>query len=465
MEVRKLKDELMNANNELFVQNEERAKLAAELINANRELLFQNEEKGKRAAELIIANIELDFQIEERRRRADELIIANKELDFQNEEKRKRAEELIIANRELDFQNREKEKRAAELIIANIELNFQNREKDKRANELIIANEELIFQNQEKEKRAAELVIANTELVFQNEEKEKRAAELIVANKELVFQNGEKEKRASELIIANKELIFQNDEKEKRAAELIIANKELVFQNEEKEKRAQAEAKKDEFFNMVSHELKTPLTNIKAINQLLEKTANQADKSYPFIIKANNSIKRLERLIEDLLDVTKINSGHIDLNISEFNFTNALTQSISSVQQLSGTHEIMLENSINVMYCGDQFRIERVIINLLNNAIKYSPNANFILVRAKVELGEIVVSVEDFGIGIEKEDIDKLFKRFFRVSKTAMQYQGVGLGLYIASEIVKKHNGSFSIESEPGKGSSFCFRLPLNSNR
>jgi signal transduction histidine kinase len=123
----------------------------------------------------------------------------------------------------------------------------------------------------------------------------------------------------------------------------------------------------------------------------------------------------------------------------------------------------MLENSINVFYAGDQFRIERVLINLLNNAIKYSPNANFILVRAKVEAGEIVVSVEDFGIGIEKEDMDQLFKRFFRVSKTAMHYQGVGLGLYIASEIIRKHNGTFFIESEPGEGSSFCFHLPLKA--
>jgi signal transduction histidine kinase len=307
------------------------------------------------------------------------------------------------------------------------------------------------------------LILANIELNFQNEEKDKRANELILANKELIFQNKEKEKRAAELIVANTELVFQNNEKEKRAAELIIANKELVFQNEEREKRAEAEAKKSEFFNMVSHELKTPITNIKAINQILEKTLNKADKNYPFVLKANHSIKRLERLIEDLLDVTKINSGDIDLNIAKFNFTDALTQSISSVQQISPKHEIMLENSINIIYAGDQFRIERVLINLLNNAIKYSPDANIVVVRAKVESDQIMVSVEDFGIGIASEDIDHLFDRFFRVSKTAMQYQGVGLGLYIASEIIKKHNGSFEIESEPGKGSCFCFRLPLNS--
>ncbi|WP_184546494.1 sensor histidine kinase [Mucilaginibacter sp. FT3.2] len=482
MEIKRLSEQLTIANNELIIQHQEKEKLAADLNQALMQLEFQNKEKGKRAAELIIANIELDFQHEEKRKRAEELIAANIELDFQNAEKEKRATELIIAYAQLSFQNQEKEKRAAELILANTELIFQNQEKEKRAAELIIANTELIFQNQEKEKRAAELIVANAELIFQNQEKEKRATELIIANKELAYQNKEKGKRAAELIIANTELDFRDEEKEKRAAELIIALKELDFQDEEKEKRAAelvianrevqlqkqekerrtaAEAKKDEFFNMVSHEFKTPLTNIKAINQLLEKTANKTDRTYAFILNANHSIKRLERLIEDLLDVTRINAGQIDLNTAEFDFTKALTNSITNVQLISNKHQIILENAININYVGDQFRIEQVMVNLLNNAIKYSPNANKIMVRAKVSAGQIEVIVEDFGIGIAKEDIDQLFQRFYRVSKTAMHYQGVGLGLYIAAEIIKKHNGNFTIESEPGKGSRFCFSLPL----
>jgi signal transduction histidine kinase len=213
---------------------------------------------------------------------------------------------------------------------------------------------------------------------------------------------------------------------------------------------------------MVSHEFKTPLTNIKAINQLLEQKTDRTDKIYPFIVNANNNIKRLEKLIEDLLDVTKINSGQIDLNIAAFHFADALTNSIVNVQMTAHQHEIILENSADLLYTGDQFRIEQVLINLLNNAIKYSPKADKVLVRAKVDSGQMVVCVEDFGIGIAKADIDQLFDRFYRVSKTAMNYQGVGLGLYIASEIVKKHSGTFSIESEPGKGSVFCFSLPLS---
>jgi PAS domain S-box-containing protein len=173
-----------------------------------------------------------------KREKQNELLIANKENIIQNEENEKLAAELILAVKELAFQNEEKEKRADELIIANKELLNQNEDKEKRAQELVIANKELLFQNEEKEKRAQELVIANKELAYQNEEKEKRADELIIANKELLFQNEEKEKRAQELVIANKELAYRNEEKEKRAAELVIANKELLFQNEEKEKRA-----------------------------------------------------------------------------------------------------------------------------------------------------------------------------------------------------------------------------------
>jgi signal transduction histidine kinase len=495
--------DIKNLAAQLVIANHDKVKLAAELNLANIELDFQNKEKGKLAAELVIANIELDFQNEQKLARAHELLIANQELDFLNEERAKRAAELIIANKELVFQNSEKEKRAAELVIAYTQLDVQNREREKRAAELILANTELIFQNQEKEKRAAELAVANTELLFQNEEKEKRAAELIIANTELIFQNREKEKRANELAIANKELIFQNQEKGKRAAELIIANVELDFQDEEKEKRAAelitalkeldfrdeergkraaeliianrevflqkqqrerraaAEAKKDEFFNMVSHEFKTPLTNIKVINQLLEQRTDRADKIYPFIVNSGNSIKRLEKLVEDLLDVTKINSGQIDLNIAAFHFADALTNSIVNVQLTARQHEILLENSVEQLYSGDQFRIEQVLINLLNNAIKYSPDATQVIVKAKIDAENIVVSVEDFGIGIAKEDIDQLFQRFYRVSKTAMNFQGVGLGLYIASEIIRKHNGSFTIESEPGKGSCFVFTLPL----
>jgi len=353
--------------------------------------------------------------------------------------------QLTAANKELAVQNLEKEKLAVALNLANAELDFQNKEKGKRAAELIIANIELDFQNEEKLKRARELIIANRELDFQNIEKAKRAEELIIANAELIFQNGEKEKRAAELIVANDELVFQSQEKEKRAVELITANRQ-----------------KNEFFNMVSHEFKTPLTNIKAIHQILEKTTETTHKNHAFILNAGHNIRRLEKLVDDLLDVTKINSGEIELDKKSFYFLDALTNSLSHVHPGSGKHEITLQNSLDIYYTGDQARIEQVISNLLSNAIKYSPAPGQITVKAELLHGRVLVRVQDYGIGIEKKDIGHLFRRFFRVSETAMMYQGVGLGLHIAAEIVKAHHGTFTVESEIGKGSTFCFSLPLN---
>jgi PAS domain S-box-containing protein len=366
--------ELIVANKELVFQKGEKGKRAAELIIANTELAFQNEEKEKRAAELIIADKELDFQNEEKEKRAAELIIANKELLFQNEEKEKRAAELSIANTELVFQNNEKEKRAAELIIANKELVFQNEEKEKRAAELIIANKELVFQNDEKEKRAAELGIANTELAFQNDEKEKRAAELIIANKELVFQNDEKEKRAaelgiantelafqnkekekraSELIIANKELVFQNEEKEKRAAELSIANTELIFQNEEKEKRAaeliiakenaeESDKLKTSFLQNMSHEIRTPLNGIIGFSAMLndDDISKEDIKEYTSII--NQSGKRLIEIVNNVLDISKIQTGQIKIKESTILINSIFSDLFTFFSPIAITKDMMI---------------------------------------------------------------------------------------------------------------------------
>lgn len=125
-------------------------------------------------------------------------------------------------------------------------------------------------------------------------------------------------------------------------------------------------------------------------------------------------------------------------------------------------HEIILESLTDIQYTGDQFRIELVLSNFISNAIKYSPEGGKILIKSWVEKNNIVVSVQDFGIGIAQENLDKLFDRYYRVDNTAMRFEGLGLGLFISSEILKRHKGSFWIESTEGKGSTFYFGLPLD---
>lgn len=229
--------------------------------------------------------------------------------------------------------------------------------------------------------------------------------------------------------------------------------------------RQQADARKDEFISVMSHEIKTPLANIKSYVQLLEREINHTEKFYPFVQKTGKHIKRLERLISDLLDITKMNSGKSDLLLTWFPIDDVLKDTINSVQELSSSHKIVLEESVKTLYRGDQFRIEQVIINFLNNAIKYSPEADKVIVRAKAELDSIIISVEDFGIGIAQTDLHKLFDRFYRVEKTAMQYQGMGLGLFIASQILLQHGGAFWVESELSRGSTFFFRLPVEKSK
>jgi len=225
--------------------------------------------------------------------------------------------------------------------------------------------------------------------------------------------------------------------------------------------RAEVDAKKDEFISIVSHELRTPLTTIKAINQLLEKAVNKDQTYYGFIEKSNYHIVRLEKLILDLIDVTKIQAGNVDLNISSFDVNAFIKTCISSLQTIHPTHKIRFEGTLPLTIMGDQFRIEQVLINLINNAVKYSPSANKVEVSLSTEGGYVKIAVQDYGIGIAKKNLNNIFNRFYRVGQASHHFQGLGLGLYIASEIVAKHEGKFGIESKPAHGTTIWFSLPM----
>ena len=222
------------------------------------------------------------------------------------------------------------------------------------------------------------------------------------------------------------------------------------------------EKKKDEFISIASHELKTPLTIIKAFFQITVKEMNPGFRSYSLISKASRQVNRMERLIGDLLDVSRINAGKMHYNEEDFDFHQVLKDAVDNVQQIFPHHKMVIENPVSVMLHGDRHRIEQVIINLLNNAVKYSPGADKVLIRAQINGRNLVVTIEDFGIGIDETHIGELFGRFYRVDGSH-NYQGLGLGLFISAEIIKRHRGSISVKSEPGKGSAFTFQLPVSS--
>jgi PAS domain S-box-containing protein len=263
------------------------------------------------------------------------------------------------------------------------------------------------------------------------------------------------------VVEARKKLEFSEQEQQTLNEELTAMNEELAVSMEE---LAISEQKKDEFISIASHELKTPLTSIKAFNQLMQRTEDHA-RLNGFINKSAEQVRRLETLIDDLLDVTKINAGKMIYNMEPFDFSAMIAGSVDNAQHMSNTHTVVLENNDTITYTGDQLRLEQVLHNFLSNAIKYSPHGKRVIVSSRVELDNIVVSVQDFGIGIEEKDLDHLFDRYYRVDNSSMRFEGLGLGLYISSEILKRHEGSFWIESTPGNGATFFFRLPLHSEQ
>ncbi len=192
---------------------------------------------------------------------------------------------------------------------------------------------------------------------------------------------------------------------------------------------------------------------------MLKKTGDE--KNAEFAKKMDLQVVKLTSLIGDLLDVTKINSGKIHLNESDFDFEKLVLETAEELQ-MSTLHKIKLKTENVGTVFADRERISQVITNLISNAIKYSPDAVEILVDIKNEGNFAIFTVEDFGIGMPEDKKAKVFEQYYRVSGDEQNtFPGLGLGLYIAAQIVERSNGKIWVESTLGKGSTFCFSLPL----
>lgn len=217
---------------------------------------------------------------------------------------------------------------------------------------------------------------------------------------------------------------------------------------------------KDEFMVMASHELKTPLTVILANLQILQEIM-ATDTNVTFINKTVKQVLKLSGLVTNLLDVSKIQAGKLELNSSLFDLNLLVKEIASNLQQTTKNHRLVFNDSAEkLMVNADRERIEQVIINLISNSIKYMPLPGSIIINASCEDENAVVSVYDNGIGIPEKDIQNVFLRFYRVSGSASSFSGSGIGLFISSEIVKAHKGRIWAESVLGKGSVFYFSIP-----
>ena len=234
---------------------------------------------------------------------------------------------------------------------------------------------------------------------------------------------------------------------------------------EEIEFRKRAERKKDEFISIASHELKTPLTSVKGYVQLLERSIDKGDISTvkKHLQKAQLQLDKLNDLIADLLDISKIESGKLKFNKKFFNLNTLLDSIIEIIHQSNPEFKIIKTGVIEPEIFADEMRIEQVIVNFLTNAIKYSPGTAEVHINTILKGERLVVSVRDFGIGIHPEQQKSVFDKFFRVEETAIHFQGLGIGLYISAEIIRRHEGTVGVNSVFGEGSEFYFDIPLIS--
>ena len=224
------------------------------------------------------------------------------------------------------------------------------------------------------------------------------------------------------------------------------------------------EQQKDDFIGIASHELKTPITSIKAYVQLLQGQMQEKGdlQSAGMLRKVDNQLNRLTILITDLLDVTRIDQGRLKFREEYVDLNAIVKEVIADIQPTSHEHKIICNFEAKGLIYGDPDRLGQVVINLVTNAIKYSPKADTVIVKTYLQDAEVVLSVQDFGLGLTEKDRLLVFERFFRVEHSSHEtYSGMGLGLYIVSEIVKRHGGKLWVESESGKGSVFYCSLPL----
>lgn len=222
------------------------------------------------------------------------------------------------------------------------------------------------------------------------------------------------------------------------------------------------EKQKDDFISVASHELKTPVTGIKAYSQILERIfKEQQPENTVLLTNLNRQVDRLINLIHTLLDFTTINEGKLKLKPVTFDMNELVSEEISQLQSIHPGQTLVWKPGSVALIHADKERIRQVIVNLISNAIKYSPENSEIIISSNDVFDGLMVTVCDKGVGISPEDQLHVFERYYRSGKRT-DIAGLGLGLYITSQIIKQHNGTIGVDSVPGKGSTFYFKLPYS---
>jgi len=229
-------------------------------------------------------------------------------------------------------------------------------------------------------------------------------------------------------------------------------------------RRNMLEQNKDEFLSMASHELKTPITSLKLFTEVLDRKLreNKINEAKQVVKKIVNQSEKLSALITDLLDITRIQTGKLQMEKAPFDLNELIDDTVEALQETTRRHKIRVRGKIRQLVSGDRYRIYQVLSNLLTNAIKYSPNGGTIVIRVSKQQSHALVSVVDKGVGIEKKHQKKIFERLYQIgNRQDRSSRGLGIGLFVSAQIVKQHHGRIWVKSKKGKGSIFSFTLPL----
>lgn len=220
--------------------------------------------------------------------------------------------------------------------------------------------------------------------------------------------------------------------------------------------------RKDDFLSIASHELKTPLTILKASIQLLGRLRNEhfTETHIKLIDQSAKSVETMVTLIDELLNMSRMNEDQLQLEKTNFNLYDMLSKSGDHIR-MEGKYDIIIKGDQNLSVYADENRIDQVVINFINNAVKYASQSKEIHIKIEELKDRIKISVQDFGEGIDAKILPHLFDRYYRADHSGKSYSGLGLGLYICSEIIKKHDGEIGVESTIGEGSTFWFTLPV----
>ena len=199
--------------------------------------------------------------------------------------------------------------------------------------------------------------------------------------------------------------------------------------------------------SIASHELKTPLTTVKAYVELMEEVLDKkdVDSAQVYAKKASSGLKKINSLVSDLLDVTRLQTGKMKYDLVELDFDNLVSQAVDDAKPLSLNHTIIIKGKTGATIKGDSNRLEQVMLNLISNAIKYSDKADKIIIQTHTDEKYVHFEVIDFGPGINPEFREKIFKRFFRLNQNNEFTSGLGIGLYVSKEIISQHNGDIGV--------------------